>query len=408
MIKFKKLLNKKFQLLFIFIFLIVPFISIQTSAETITKTVSCGTGINNGGRAAIINCYAGGGAWNIYDCVRTPAPKCARYVQYPVYPNCKVNRATLSWNGVYGEAKIYMTSNVVNEVKRTYSSFGPFYCYPSQGGWCGAVIYGSQGHGNPVSGSKDVTNLVKSGFYNRLYLYLYERNHGSGSFGGTGGTATINIDVNCCSSNQGQSCSAGIGECRRTGIYQCNGQCSASPGSPSTEICDNKDNDCNNVVDNTCDDDNDNYCDSSITIIGTPSTCTAGGNDQNDNDLYINPGFPEICDNKDNDQDSLTDEGCDSDKDSYSEKPATCLGNFKDGNNIVRSCSQFGPPNNGDCNDANANINPAISEICNNIDDDCDETIDEGCDDDKDGFVDPIMTCVANFLDGNGVVRPCP
>ncbi|MFM7222413.1 MAG: MopE-related protein, partial [Bacteroidota bacterium] len=32
----------------------------------------------------------------------------------------------------------------------------------------------------------------------------------------------------------------------------------------------------------------------------------------------------------------------------------------------------------GDCNDANASINPSISEQCNAIDDDCDGMIDDG------------------------------
>ena len=405
--KIKKSLSKKFRLLIIFIILIVPSISIPTLAETITKTVSCSTGVNNDGMSSFPNCYSGSGGWNIHDCVRTPAAKCGKFVEYPVNSNCKVNKATLSWNNVYGEAKMFTTSNVVNEVKRTYSSFGPFYCYPSQGGWCGGVIYGSQGHGNPVSGSKDVTNLVKPGFYNRLYLFLYERNKGS-SFGGTGGTATIIVDMNCCNANQGNSCNVGTGECRRTGTTQCNGQCSVSAGSPSTEICDNKDNDCKNGVDEICDDDNDNYCEAGITRVGTPSTCTAGGNDQNDNDNTINPGATEICDNKDNNQNSLTDEGCDDDKDSYSEKQATCSGNFKDGNNVVRYCSQFGPPNKGDCDDSNGNINPSISEICDNIDDDCSNGVDNGCDDDKDGFVDSTKICNGNFRDGNGVVRSCP
>ena len=48
----------------------------------------------------------------------------------------------------------------------------------------------------------------------------------------------------------GQPCSNGQGECRKTGVYQCGGTCSAPPaGASSTEICDGKDNDCDGVVD---------------------------------------------------------------------------------------------------------------------------------------------------------------
>ncbi len=50
-----------------------------------------------------------------------------------------------------------------------------------------------------------------------------------------------------------------------------------------------------------------------------------------------------------------------------------------------------------DCNDSNASINPDASEICNLIDDDCDELVDEGYstyryyrDADLDGYGDPI------------------
>jgi len=337
--------------------------------------------------------------------------ECSDTTTFNIPSNCKATSATIfftghmyRWKGLDDEGWIRLNGQ---EIHRSDWDF------------CGDRYQ--------LAGSKSINpNLLHTGL-NRLDLWAKNT-----AWDG-GGVATLNVNMNCCDVRQGQSCgscggriqcngacsistpsnfgnscSKGIGECRRTGTIQCSGACSASAGSPSSEICDNKDNNCNNNIDEICDNDNDNYCEAGITRIGTPSTCTAGGNDQNDNDPYINPGFPEICDNKDNDQDSLTDEGCDSDKDSYSEKPATCLGNFKDGNNIVRSCSQFGPPNNGDCNDANANINPAISEICNNIDDDCDETIDEGCDDDKDGFVDPIMTCIGIFRDGKGIVKPCP
>jgi hypothetical protein len=54
--------------------------------------------------------------------------------------------------------------------------------------------------------------------------------------------------------NVGQSCTVGVGECARTGQYVCKAdgsgtQCNATPGTPTAEICDNKDNDCDGQTD---------------------------------------------------------------------------------------------------------------------------------------------------------------
>jgi len=57
----------------------------------------------------------------------------------------------------------------------------------------------------------------------------------------------------------GQSCTAGVGECARTGQYVCKAdgsgtECNAVAGTPTTEICDGKDNDCDGQTDegNVC------------------------------------------------------------------------------------------------------------------------------------------------------------
>ena len=40
----------------------------------------------------------------------------------------------------------------------------------------------------------------------------------------------------------------------------------------------------------------------------------------------------------------------------------------------------------GDCNDANADIHPSATEVCDDIDNDCIDGVDAGCDDDGDGY----------------------
>jgi len=59
--------------------------------------------------------------------------------------------------------------------------------------------------------------------------------------------------------NVGQSCTVGVGECARAGQYVCKGdgsgtECNAVAGTPTTEICDGKDNDCDGQTDegNVC------------------------------------------------------------------------------------------------------------------------------------------------------------
>ncbi len=56
----------------------------------------------------------------------------------------------------------------------------------------------------------------------------------------------------------------------------------------------------------------------------------------------------------------------------------------------------------GDCDDNAANYYPGASEVCNNVDDDCDASIDEGFDNDGDGFT----TCEGDCNDNSAIVYP--
>ena len=109
------------------------------------------------------------------------------------------------------------------------------------------------------------------------------------------------VDDNCDGSidetfnDLGESCTVGTGECTRTGSRVCDESgtgttCDATPGTPSEEVCDGLDNDCNGSIDETgnalCD--NGMYCDGQETcggasgcINGTPIDCNASGDQCN-------------------------------------------------------------------------------------------------------------------------------
>jgi hypothetical protein len=109
----------------------------------------------------------------------------------------------------------------------------------------------------------------------------------------------------------GSSCSAGIGSCSRTGIFVCGASgaalCNATVGSPSAELCNGIDDDCDGTVDDG--------------IAGVGQACTVGlGVCQRNGAMVCNssgtpvcsvsPGAPTApaCDGLDNDCDGVADE----------------------------------------------------------------------------------------------------
>ncbi len=122
------------------------------------------------------------------------------------------------------------------------------------------------------------------------------------------------------------------------------------------DVCDDGiDNDCDGVVDECCiDEDGDG-----VYLVIDGDTCTAY--DCNDADEHIFPGAEDACgDNIDNDCDGIVDECCiDADGD----------GAFTVVDNMT--CSVV------DCNDNASAISPDALEICDGVDNDCDNETDE-------------------------------
>jgi PKD-like domain/Putative metal-binding motif/Secretion system C-terminal sorting domain/SprB repeat len=179
-----------------------------------------------------------------------------------------------------------------------------------------------------------------------------------------------------------------------------------NPG--AAEVCDLVDNDCDGLIDEGvlltfyADVDGDLYGDAGSSVQGcsAPMGYVTDNTDCNDANAAINPGAIEVCDLVDNDCDGLIDEGvqltfyADVDGDLYGDPLSSVLGCNAPLGYVL---------DNTDCNDANAAINPAATEVCNGIDDDCDGIADDGLvfltyyvDADADGFGDASATGVSS------------
>jgi hypothetical protein len=181
------------------------------------------------------------------------------------------------------------------------------------------------------------------------------------------GSCPLVFDVPACP-DYGTACTVGVGACERSGIVTCASgasACNAVAGSPSAEVCDNLDNDCDGVTDNGLTDIN-KSCDTSLLgVCGAGSTtCEAGGV------LACTPHVAvgtvtETCNDLDDDCDGSTDEG-------FNVGVACSSGVGACQRSGVIACDAQG----GAMCDAVPG-NPSI-ELCNGVDDDCDGAVDQG------------------------------
>jgi hypothetical protein len=208
---------------------------------------------------------------------------------------------------------------------------------------------------------------------------------GQGGDGGTGPTTelvTCQNDDECddhlyC--NGQERCSEGL--CRRGKRVVC------SDGIECTiDSCDEPSESC--IITGPDEDQDGVMAASCLNREGEPS-----GTDCNDNDALSFPGNTEVCDPelRDEDCDPTTIGERDADRDGYND--GYCCNEQEDGK---LSCGK-------DCDDHKANVNPESPEVCDFLDNDCNEEIDEGRsvdmypDTDHDGHgdseLDAIQTC---------------
>ena len=196
------------------------------------------------------------------------------------------------------------------------------------------------------------------------------------------------------------------------------------------EICNTIDDDCDSLVDDAdsdrlessatawyADDDSDGYGDAGdVTYACTqPSDTSTDATDCDDTDSDVHPGATEVCNGGDDDCDGFTDDDDpgvdtstgstfydDDDGDGYGDATAT-----------TQACdAPTGTVSDAtDCDDTDARVSPAGSEVCNGYDDDCDGSVDDDDssldtstqstfypDDDGDGYgvtADAVDACTA-------------
>ena len=150
----------------------------------------------------------------------------------------------------------------------------------------------------------------------------------------------------------------------------------------NVEVCDDIDNNCDGAVDEGvttnfyADSDADNYGDATslVQVCEAPVGYVTDNTDCDDSTSRAYPGNAEVCDTIDNDCDGRVDEGvttlyyADVDGDGYGDILVP-----DDACSLPTGYSE----NALDCDDLAAAVNPAATELCNAIDDNCDGVIDE-------------------------------
>ena len=188
-------------------------------------------------------------------------------------------------------------------------------------------------------------------------------------------------------------------------------QAGVHPG--AEEVCDGVDQNCDEQIDEGldatwyADADGDGYGDAAVPTVdcACPSGFVADSTDCDDGDADVYPRATETCDGADNDCDGLVDDEdtrvsgqtswyTDGDGDGYGDTASRVSACVQPSGYISTS---------GDCDDADPEVHPGVTEYCDGVDEDCDGTVDDGAADaptwyrdlDGDGYGDPSTTAAA-------------
>ena len=181
------------------------------------------------------------------------------------------------------------------------------------------------------------------------------------------------------------------------------------------ETCDSVDQDCDGEIDEDPADGTEWYPDLNGDGVGAvdgvavlactaPTNTAASNTDCDDADAGVYVGAPEICDDRDQDCDGEADDSPTAARDWFGDDDGDGYGT-PNGLSVQACDAPDGAIDNDlDCDDANAEVSPAASEVCNLLDDDCDGATDEaGAEDestwyqdsDADSFGDPAVAARA-------------